>query len=202
MQISPLRLPVVDEPVASLPPCPALPCTQQLTNSMLVSAVSSTFAGNLFSATFPLPSGALGSVPGSSLPQQYFYPCEPDGQGVQPASLALEQMKLENKMVQREVLILVDELCGSPLCETMMARMKRLLKKLRSLMLVIKRLGSCNMLRIKATEAAVESGLLQQKITYPFLYTALLHKAFKQYPAGPSGQVRGRRARFYEGTKA
>lgn len=144
----------------------------------------------LFSAAFPLPSGALASVPGGSLPQQYFYPCEPDGQNMQPGCLALEQVKLENKMVQREVLILVDDLCGAPLCETMKARMKRLLKKMRSLMLVMRRLGSCSMLRIKATEAAVEGGLLQQKITYPFLYTALLYKAFKLYPEGPSGQVR------------
>lgn len=106
-----------------------------------------------------------------------------------PGSLALEQVKLENKMVQRQVLLLVGEVCASPLCETMRARMKRLLKKLRSLMLVMKRLGSCHMLRIKATEAAVDSELLQQKITYPFLYTALLHKAFKLYPEGPSGQV-------------
>ncbi|KAL8444907.1 hypothetical protein Emed_006001 [Eimeria media] len=140
-------------------------------------------------SAFPLPSGALASPPGASLPHQYFYPCEPDGQNLQLGNLALEQVKLENKMVQREVLILVDDLCSSPICETMKARMKRLLRKLRSLMLVIKRLGTCQMLRIKATEAAVEEGLLQQKITYPFLYTALLHKAFKLYPEGPHGQA-------------
>ncbi|KAL8456080.1 hypothetical protein Emag_000073 [Eimeria magna] len=140
-------------------------------------------------SAFPLPSGALASPPGASLPHQYFYPCEPDGQNLQLGNLALEQVKLENKMVQREVLILVDDLCSSPICETMRARMKRLLRKLRSLMLVIKRLGTCQMLRIKATEAAVEEGLLQQKITYPFLYTALLHKAFKLYPEGPHGQL-------------
>ncbi|KAL8434973.1 hypothetical protein Efla_005056 [Eimeria flavescens] len=140
-------------------------------------------------ATFPLPSGALASVPGTTPPQQFIYPCEPDGRNMQLGSLALEQVKLENRMVQREVLILVDDLCGSPICETMRARMKRLLKKLRSLLLVIKRLGTCQLLRLKATEAAVEEGLLQQKITYPFLYTALLHKAFKLYPEGPKGQA-------------
>ncbi|KAL8270251.1 hypothetical protein Esti_005810 [Eimeria stiedai] len=140
-------------------------------------------------SAFPLPSGALTPSPGASLPHQYFYPCEPDGQNLQLGTLALEQVKLENKMVQREVLIFVDDLCSSPICETMRARMKRLLRKLRSLMLVIKRLGTCQMLRIKATEAAVEEGLLQQKITYPFLYTALLHKAFNLYPEGPHGQA-------------
>ncbi|KAL8436805.1 hypothetical protein ACSSS7_001450 [Eimeria intestinalis] len=140
-------------------------------------------------SAFPLPSGALASAPGASLPHQYFYPCEPDGHNLQLGTLAREQVKLENKMVQREVLVLVDDLCSSPICETMKARMKRLLRKLRSLVLVIKRLGTCQMLRIKATEAAVEEGLLQQKMTYPFLYTALLHKAFKLYPEGPRGQL-------------
>lgn len=141
------------------------------------------------SAAFPLPSGAVGPVPSGAAPQQYFYPCEAEGPNLEGSRLQLEQLKLENKMVQREVLVLVEEVCSGPLCETMRARMRRLLRKLRSLLLVLKRLGSCNMLRIKATEQAVESGLLQQKITYPFLYTALLHRAFKQYPNGPNGQV-------------
>lgn len=142
-----------------------------------------------FSAAFPLPSGGFAASPTTFPPQQYSYPCEVGEQELQTGNLALEQAKLENKMVQREVLILVDDVCTSPLCETMKARMKRLLRKLRSLMIVIKRLGLCSMLRLKATEAAVEGGLLQQKITYPFLYTALLYKAFKMYPEGPSGQV-------------
>ncbi|CDJ61798.1 hypothetical protein, conserved [Eimeria maxima] len=86
--------------------------------------------------SFPLPSGAWAPAPGPSLPQQYFYPCEAEGDAMQKGSrLALEQIKLENKMVQREVLVLVEEICGGPICETMKARMKRLLQKLRSLIL-------------------------------------------------------------------
>ncbi|OEH73608.1 hypothetical protein cyc_03282 [Cyclospora cayetanensis] len=139
--------------------------------------------------SFPLPSGALASVPGPCLPQQYFYPCEAEDESAEGGKLALEQVKLENRMVQREVLVLVEDVCTGPLCDTMKARMRRLLKKLRSLMLVMKRLGACYMLRIKATEAAVDGNLLQQKITYPFLYSALLHKAFKLYPNGPRGQA-------------
>lgn len=179
------------------PPSPSLPAMHKYTPVQHPPEVSRDVTTSqlplrgpsVSQAVFPLPSGALAPVPGASLPQQYFYPCEPDGQNVNPGSLALEQVKLENKMVQRQVLLLVGEVCASPLCETMRARMKRLLKKLRSLMLVMKRLGSCHMLRIKATEAAINSELLQQKITYPFLYTALLHKAFKLYPEGPSGQA-------------
>ncbi|CDJ48898.1 hypothetical protein, conserved [Eimeria brunetti] len=141
-------------------------------------------------ASFPLPSGALAAVPGPSQPQQYFYPCDAESEALQRGSnAALEQVKLENKMVQREVMVLVEEVLGAPLCDLMKARMKRLLQKLRSLLLVIKRLGCCSLLRIKATETAVQTQLLQQKVTYPFLYTALMHRVFKLFRAGPNGEA-------------
>ncbi|CDJ67287.1 hypothetical protein, conserved [Eimeria necatrix] len=146
-------------------------------------------------AEFPLPSGAAGPAPSGAAPQQFFYPCEAaagslEGSRQQQLQQQQEQLQqqLENKMLQREVLVLVEEVFAGPLCELLRARLQRLLRKLRALLLVLKRLGCCSLLRIKATEMAVESGLLQQKITYPFLYTALLHRAFKQHPCGPNGQ--------------
>lgn len=102
----------------------------------------------------------------------------------------LREVQLGNEMMQRELLYLIEESCNSPLCVTMKARMRRLLKKLRGLILVIKRLGASRQLRIKTSESAVASQIFSQKLTFPFLYTAVMHHAFKRYPSAPDGEVR------------
>eukprot|EP00920_Eleutheroschizon_duboscqi_P001010 GHVT01002502.1.p1 GENE.GHVT01002502.1~~GHVT01002502.1.p1 ORF type:complete len:502 (+),score=72.71 GHVT01002502.1:3880-5385(+) len=131
-------------------------------------------------ASFPLPNGggsADGGTSGSSsgnLP----YECIAVG-----SSSAEDACAMQNAVL----LVVEDALLESPLSSAVVPRMQRMLQKLKSLALVVRKLCANPSLLQKARE--ITCPLLFKFISYPYLYVAALHTLFRMYPVAPNGRV-------------
>ncbi|PHJ21333.1 hypothetical protein CSUI_004825, partial [Cystoisospora suis] len=140
--------------------------------------------------SFPLPQGDITRFYASVhqlRPQQFTYAYDVNGKPASSwARLQREQSRLEQRHLQEEFLVVLEEFLDRPPSRAAMSQMRELIRRLNLLLSVVKKFQPCLPLMREAREKARE--YIGTVLTYPYLYTAALHQAFKRYPRTPSGQ--------------
>ncbi|PFH36759.1 hypothetical protein BESB_049510 [Besnoitia besnoiti] len=139
--------------------------------------------------SFPLPRGDVSRYYAAAhnvRPQQFAYAYDAQGKPSPWSRLQREQVQLEQEHLQREFLVVVEEFLDHPPTKAAMAQMRELVRRLNLLLTVVKKFDRCLPLKREAAEKA--KTYIGTVLTYPYLYTAAMHQAFKRYPRTPAGQ--------------